>query len=233
MRRLHRWLGVLCSLLVVLVAVTGLALRHPDLAARVLREPPHPGALDDRTTAFAADPRVPGRFLVGTARGVFESRDAGRTWRDVLLQAPATHVVAVAFDPAAAQRVLIATASGGVYVSEDGGEVWEDADVPAEALDARVQAATFGAQGAIVVRSGAGVFRRTVAGEWERLTAATGAGAASRIGLVAALHGGQLHAALGVAIDLSALALLVLVLSGWVLAFQRQSRRIQSRRQVR
>ena len=121
MRRLHRWLGVLLSVILAVVAVSGLALRHPDLAARVLREPSQPGALADRTTALAADPRVPGRFLVGTARGVFESRDGGRTWRDVLLQAPASHVVSVAFDASSPQRVLIATAAGGVFVSEDGG----------------------------------------------------------------------------------------------------------------
>ena len=130
MRRLHRWLGVLLSVILAVVAVSGLALRHPDLAARVLREPSQPGALADRTTALAVDPRVPGRFLVGTARGVFESRDGGRTWRDVLLQAPASHVVSVAFDASSPQRVLIATAAGGVFLSEDGGEIWEDAGVP-------------------------------------------------------------------------------------------------------
>lgn len=231
MRRLHRWLGVLLSLVLLVVAVSGLALRHPDLAARVLREPSHPGAWADRTTALAADPLMPGRFLVGTARGVFESRDGGRTWRDVLLHAPATHVVSVAFDPSSPLRVLIAMAEGGVFVSEDGGEVWDDAGVPAEAIEARLQAVTFAAGGAIVVRSGAGLFRGVSGGTWTRINAATSGGAsASRMNLVAAIHGGQLHAAMGVAVDLSAIGLLVLIGTGWVLALQRQSRRMRSQR---
>ncbi len=229
MRRLHRWLGVITSLVVVVLAVSGLALRHPDLAARVLAEPQRPGVLADRTTALAADPRDPARLLVGTARGLFESRDGGRTWRDVILQMPATDVVAVAFDPAAPARMLLATADGGVFVSEDGGEFWDDASVPPEALTSRLQAASFGAAGAVVVRAGSGVYRRDASGVWSRVAGADHA-ARSRLAVVAALHGGSWpHAAMGIAVDVSALALLVLVFSGWVLAFQRQSRRWRRR----
>lgn len=229
MRRLHRWLGVALSLLILVLALTGLGLRHPDLTAQLLREPSHPGALSDRTTAFAADPRDSARVLVGTARGVFESRDGGGTWRDVLLQQPALDVVSLAFDPSAPQRVLIATALGGVFVSEDGGEIWDDAGVPPEAVESRLYAASFGPGGAIVVRAGAGIYRGVSGGEWTRV-AAGGGGESSRVGLVAALHGGRWpHAAMGIAVDVTAIALIVLVVSGWVLAFQRQSRRWRSR----
>lgn len=97
------------------------------------------------------DPADPGSVLVGALgpyfaesedRGVFQTRDGGKTWTRTLAIDDATGVVDLARDPAHPERVYAAawtarnypwmsyfkpmvSSSGGVYRSEDGGQTWQ------------------------------------------------------------------------------------------------------------
>ncbi len=76
------------------------------------------GLADRRTQVVRIDPRQPGRILAGTTGGLFESRDAGRSFRRI---SPEVVVNALVFDPRRPERLLMGTESDGVLVSEDGG----------------------------------------------------------------------------------------------------------------
>ena len=87
--------------------------------------------------AIRFDPGDPDRLLVavfGAGGGLFESRDAGESWRRLLAD---DYLWDVAFDPENPDRIYLASASAlyhggydpaskGVRVSEDGGRTWQD-----------------------------------------------------------------------------------------------------------
>lgn len=76
------------------------------------------GLTDRRTHVVRRDPTDPARVLAGTTGGLFESRDAGKSFtrlgREVVVNA-------VVFDPREPRRLLVGTEAEGVLVSEDGG----------------------------------------------------------------------------------------------------------------
>jgi hypothetical protein len=218
----------LLSAILILLAVTGILLHHPTVARRVVGEPANPGPLGDPTTALAVDPRTAGHLFVGTRRGLFESLDGGRSWHDVLLQAPAKNVVAVAFAPEQSGRVSVALADGGVFVSDDAGHVWDDAGLPAEAGEERVQSATFGG-GEIVVRTAGGLYvgRGSAGASLDRGPH----GGGSRLRYIEALHRGTWPwGVIAVLENIAALGILALVVTGVLMILQRSERRARAMR---
>lgn len=76
------------------------------------------GLTDRRTHVVAHDRKDPSRILAGTTGGLFETRDAGKSFRRI---GPELVVNALAFDPAAPGTLLVGTEAEGVLRSEDGG----------------------------------------------------------------------------------------------------------------
>lgn len=104
------------------------------------------GLTDRRTHAVKRDPRDPTRVLAGTTGGLFESLDAGKTFRRLTSE---TVVNSIVFDPNRPEVVLIGTEAQGVLRSEDGGvSVVESNQGLAEA---RVTAVAETASGRVVV----------------------------------------------------------------------------------
>jgi len=90
-------------------------------------------AVAGRVTAVAVDPADPGHLLVGTGGGgVWESRDAGQSWRPATDRLPTPAVGAVAFDPRDPAVAYAGTGQGGFTAelgvgllrSLDGGASW-------------------------------------------------------------------------------------------------------------
>lgn len=82
------------------------------------------GLEDQRPTALAADPQVPGRAWCGTDRGgLFRSDDGGASWRVVGLRDQ--RIMAVTADPVEAGAVWVGTEPSAVWHSVDGGIGWE------------------------------------------------------------------------------------------------------------
>ena len=89
-----------------------------------------------RISAIAVDPRSSARWLVGVGNGgVWETRDAGTTWRPITDDAPTLSIGAVAFAPGNPDIVYVATGepaggSGFLHVgvgllkSVNGGQTW-------------------------------------------------------------------------------------------------------------
>lgn len=116
------------------------------------------GLSDRRTHVVRRDPATAGRVLAGTTGGIFETRDAGKSFRHV---GPDVVVNALAFDPADPRRLLVGTESDGLLVSEDGGDSFSEAN--RGLAEARIAAVARTSSGRVVVAraadgSSAGLF---------------------------------------------------------------------------
>ncbi len=105
------------------------------------------GLADRRTHVVARDPRNPSRLLAGTTGGLFESLDAGASFRRISRET--TVVNGLLFDPGNPSVVLVATEAEGILRSEDGGATLGEAN--AGLSEARVSAVAVTASGAVVV----------------------------------------------------------------------------------
>lgn len=106
-----------------------------------------------RPNSVAADPFVPGHYLMAAREGgLFESTDAGKTWKNAGLELPAQHV---AFDQVVQGRAAVGTEDG-VYLTTDGGTEWRrlDGALP----NRRANMVGFAGDRVIVGTTGTGVF---------------------------------------------------------------------------
>ena len=112
--------------------------------------------------ALAIDPQTPSTLYAGTDAGVFQSRDAGATWRAVSVGLANTDVQALAIDPQSPSTLYAGTWDRGVFQSRDAGATWRavnagltNTDVNALAIDphtpSRLYAGTWGG-GVFVLR---------------------------------------------------------------------------------
>lgn len=105
------------------------------------------GLADRRTHVVVRDPRDPARVLAGTTGGLFESPDAGKSFRRISRET--TVVNALVFDPANPKSLLVATEAEGVLRSEDGGRTLLESN--AGLSEARVSAVAVTASGRVAV----------------------------------------------------------------------------------
>ncbi|HET9368850.1 MAG TPA: hypothetical protein VFO19_01330, partial [Vicinamibacterales bacterium] len=151
-----------------------------------------------RIAIHPADPNVVFASVLGSlwhhdakkngVRGLWKTRDGGRTWRKVLSAGERAGIVDVAIDPSAPDRIYAAAwhrerrdwsfvnvgADGGIYQSTDGGETWTKlgAGLPADPVG-RIGISICGSRPAtvyaVIEGKTGGVFRSTDAGAtWTR-----------------------------------------------------------------
>ena len=71
---------------------------------------------------FAVNPENPSVMYAATRDGVFQSTDAGESWKPVGKELQ--NMAAVAINPKHPGEVFAATADGALYRSADGGATW-------------------------------------------------------------------------------------------------------------
>ena len=104
------------------------------------------GLADRRTQVVRIDPRDPERIVAGTTGGLYESRDAGKSFRRLSAEVV---VNALLFDPRRPSRLVVGTESDGVLVSEDAGASFTSGS--AGLAEARLSAVAPGRDGRLVV----------------------------------------------------------------------------------
>ena len=72
---------------------------------------------------FAVDPGNPKVMYVATRDGLFQSTDAGATWKPV--GQGLKNLAAVTLNPRKPNEVYASTADGVIFKSTDGGTTWE------------------------------------------------------------------------------------------------------------
>ncbi len=158
-RRTHRWAGWAASLLLLVVAGSGILLQHPGWFGPATNNP----------LSVAADPTDSSRFLRGTHWGVEVSEDGGRHWREVSMLVAPTDVGRILFVPGVSgEGIVYALGTGSLVVSTDGGRIWRDVAGPADErlFSARYLDLTVSVSGELNLLTSAGQYRRVMDGKW-------------------------------------------------------------------
>lgn len=225
MLTLHRWLGLVAGLMILVAAGTAIGLNHQDLLLRPVKAQAAKSPYERYMLSAYTSPEDPQRVLVGTSDGLFRSLDGGKTWEDAVLSVPAEQVVALVADPAHPGTVYAAFRAIGVYRSTDGGDLWEDVSLPfSPAEGPTIQGLAVAGDGSLLVATPKGLYRQTGA-HWATVPAPVVQqrdDARKGVQLIYDLHDGKFWGTWGVPItDAVSAALIVLVLTGYLLFFTR------------
>lgn len=220
LRRLHKWIGVIACVFMLLVSTTALALNHRELWLR-------PGMGTAANTAFslsqarawAADPVQAHHLLAADAHHLYQSRDAGASWQEVKLYVPAENISALAFSPQG--RHWVALRDAGIFYSDDG-EIWEElSTLPFDPVAGEAIESLSAGKHHLYVRTSLGEYSCDAA--CESWTSRSVSAKNEQLGLqdwVWRLHTGRGFGWAGLLLyDLISLALILLSVSGIALAF--------------
>lgn len=238
MLTLHRWLGLVAGAMILVAALTAIGLNHQDAWRRPLPSGAVGSPFQKHVLSSAVDPSDSKRILVGTIDGLFRTLDGGGTWEEAVLPVPAEQVGTVLFDPRRPGVVYLTLRSIGVFRSEDHGDIWEEMRLPFYPPEGtQVAGLSFDADGRLVLAASDGLYLQAVfGGDWERLGAAPPAppeDGKRLTQLVYDLHDGRFWGTYGVPVtDAVSVALIGLVLTGYVLFFVRFVRLRLARRRA-
>ncbi len=158
-RRSHRWVGSVASVLLLVAAGSGILLQHPELL----------GAVNNEPLSLAADPTDPARMLRGTHWGVEVSTDGGRHWREVPMLAAPTDVRRILFVASGStEQVVYAMGRQTLVRSGDGGRVWAEVVGPADPalLAAEFLDLVVNSAGELNLLTNVGLYERDHDGGW-------------------------------------------------------------------
>lgn len=236
MLTLHRWLGLVAGLMILIAAGTAIGLNHQDVFKKPMTLA-ESGPYGKYALAVAVDPTDPDHLLLGTNDGLYRSEDGGASWDEAVLPVPAEQVNTLLFDPKQPEVVYAAFRSIGVYKSTDGGAVWEEVPLPFYAPEGtEIAGIALGGSGELVLATTAGVYHQA-GGDWRHVPrpgAPSAEQARGTVQLIYDLHDGRFWGTWGVPItDAVSAALIVLVLTGYVLFFGRWLKVRAARRRAR
>jgi hypothetical protein len=205
-KKIHNIFGLSSALFLFLLLSTGILLNHPSWLDK------------DEATALAADPKVPSRIYEGKKDGLFVSGDTGRTWNDVPMLYPPQNVADIRFSNDG-KEIYVVEKWGRVILSKDGGKIWENIALPfdPQVEGVELKSATPGAGGSLCLFTSHGWLLSKDGGKsWDASRFDKRARPLHR--LILTVHNGYFFGPKFVWLyDFSALALLVLIVSGIVL----------------
>ncbi|MGE3725585.1 MAG: PepSY domain-containing protein [Candidatus Sericytochromatia bacterium] len=221
---LHRWVGIFSCLFMLLVAGTALALNHSDLWKPFFLTPvTATGFSLGQAQILASDPHIKGHLLAADAKALFESRDFGKTWKELKLYLPAEKAVGLVLGPKQGQ-VWLALREVGVFYSEDGGEIWEEiGPLPFNPVAGEyIQKMWVGAGPTLHLKTELAMYTASTGeaaglGPWQKMPLVQGQGrqALDVHDLIWRLHSGRFGGSWGILLyDAVALSLIFLSLSG-------------------
>ncbi|MBT9547279.1 MAG: PepSY domain-containing protein [Candidatus Sericytochromatia bacterium] len=238
---LHRWVGILSCLFMLIVAGTALALNHSDLWKPLFLKPVSTSIFSlDQAQLLASDPHVKGHLLAADSKALYESQDSGKNWSQLKLYLPAEKAVGLVLGPKQGQ-IWLALREVGVFYSDDGGEIWEEiGPLPFNPVAGEyIQKMWLGAGSALHLKTELALYIASPTGDaglgqWQKITLVQGQGkqAIDFHDLIWRLHTGRFGGSWGILVyDAVALSLIFLSLSGlWLSRRPRHKKKLTMQR---
>ena len=206
-KKIHNILGIASAFFLTILLVTGICLNHPARFERKDME------------AIALDPSDTSRIFSGGKDGLSVSKDGGAQWEEVPMLFPPQDVVDLVFASKDPRRIYALEKWGRLYVSHDGGKVWTALALPFDPQLTGVELKRIvpGAGGDLALLTSRGWLRSGDGGKtWDPSHFIPGRRSAMET--IKALHNGYFFSPQFVWVyDASAAALLILIVTGFVL----------------
>lgn len=215
MRKWHRVSGLIAAVFILNLSITGLLLNHPNWLSF--------GSSDSRfphkITHTLSHPSSPSTLWIGTKKGLYVSRDSGKTTSKVPLRHPDFPVTDIFIDPESPSHIYVTFKNHLLVQSKNNGRTWSRISTP-DSLE-MLYSISKDSEG-LLVTSDDGIFRLN----GESVEEVLRSGSSSKLyHTLRALHTGYIFApALIWLHDFSALIMVFLTLSG-VVIYLRQKRR--------
>ncbi len=223
-RRLHRWIGLISCVFMLIVSGTALALNHREFWLHWDLEPEQQLHFSlQQAQTWAIDPQDAQHLLAADSHYLYESRDQGQSWEEIPLYVPAEHVVGIVFSPKTPDLLWVALRDIGVFQSDDGGFVWDEiASLPFDPVAGEKIKSLAASAESLVVNSELGIHAYHLAKQdWHSQTLAYKQQKLSWQETIWKLHTGQFFGSWGLYLyDSVALCLIFLSLSGLWMAWR-------------
>lgn len=209
-KKAHNLLGLASALFLVMLLVTGLMLNHPGWMRKQDAQ---------KFEIVALDPAHPQKIFAAGRDALYVSENSGKDWQEVEMLYPPSETADIRFDPRDPSRIWLLERWGKLMVSEDGGKVWDLKTIPfdPQSKGVELRMISLGAPGRVAIVTSHGWIRSEDNGKsWDESQLRLDRPSLNR--LVLSIHNGYFFGSRFVWLyDFSAVALLVLVISGFVL----------------
>lgn len=219
-RLLHKWIGLLSCIFMLIVASTAILLNHHDLWFQP-RTASHANFDIKKALSIASDPFEPNHLMASDEHHLFETKDQGKNWKEVKLFVPAEQINQIVFSPTTKDLVIVSLKDVGLYLSDDSGEIWEELNTPFNPLEGeKVETMNMGQQHLFVKTNLALYSMETKEQKWSTQIFLTKKQAGFQTkDLIYQLHTGQFFGEWGIVLyDLVSLALIFLSITGLLLS---------------
>lgn len=224
LRNLHKWIGIVSCLFMLLVSSTAIALNHSDLWKPLFLHASEQNRFDlNQAKYLVADPHQASHLLASNDKALYQSHDGGSSWSELKLFVPAEKITGIAFHPTKSQYFWIALREVGIYWTDDGGELWEEMfDLPFNPVEGEYIDQLSVAQGpTLKVKTEMALYSYSPNAKWSKHSLVKGNSqqTLSMHDLIWQLHTGRFFGSWGVWLyDLISICLILLSISGLLLA---------------
>ena len=205
-KQIHNVLGLASGLFLTLLLVTGILLNHPSFLEK------------NEVRVVRSDPTDSKKLYQGRKDGLFVSLNGGETWEEVPMLYPPEEVVDIQV-AGAGKEIYVLEKWGRILGSMDGGKVWKSVplsfDPPSEGIE--LKSISLSGDGTLVLATSHGWLKSSDrGGTWDQAHFNKAARPLHR--LILTIHNGYFFGPKFVWVyDLSAVALLILIVSGIIL----------------
>lgn len=217
-RKLHRFIGLCALLFLVVLALSGIVLHHPEWL----------GASSEKTLSLFVDPRDEHHLYKGTPSGLYASENGGQTWEEVPMLFAAEKAVAIAYAPDNVDHIYVALEDLGLIRSTDGGIIWENVPLGFVPLSegVRLQHLSIGPNQVIHLWTTGGLITSNNAGKTWTPVGQTASPGKDIYTLMHQIHTGYFFSSWFYYLyDIAALSLVFLALSGGYIWLRTQNRK--------
>ncbi|MBI2118832.1 MAG: PepSY domain-containing protein [Elusimicrobia bacterium] len=206
-KKIHNIFGVSSALFLIMLLVTGVLLNHPKKIQGNILE------------TIALDPKKSERIYCGKKEGLYFSENAGENWNEVSMLYPPQEVVDIVFSPQDSKKIYVLEKWGKIIFSLDGGKIWDRIELPFDAQSEGIELKklSIGRKGEIALLTSHGwILSKDQGKKWNQTYFDKTKTPLMR--LILTLHNGYFFGPAFVWVyDFSAVALLILIISGLIL----------------
>lgn len=132
-RKLHKYLGLVSFLFIIIVSLTAIGLNHPELL--ISKKNYQANFNMSNSYTIKMNPFDSKNIFASNKKGLFESKDSGINWNEIKMFIPSENINNISFSPNKKDFIAVTIENVGLFISEDKGEIWEELTLPFSVIE--------------------------------------------------------------------------------------------------